>query len=63
MSRHLNVMNAFTNLEDWSYQMYNSWGKFPPSGIIEETVTDFDDYDQCLAIQPNEVIGKSQYCD
>jgi hypothetical protein len=62
MSRHLNVMNAFTNLEDWSYQMYNSWGKFPPSGIIEGTVTDFGDYDQCLAIQPNQVIAKSQYC-
>jgi hypothetical protein len=53
---------ALENLEDWSCQMYNSWGKFPPNGIIEGTVTDFGDYDQCLAIQPNQVIGKSQYC-
>jgi hypothetical protein len=58
----LRTMEAFKNLEYWSYQMYNSWGKFPPSGILEGTVTDFGDYDQCLAIKPNEVIGKSQYC-
>jgi hypothetical protein len=42
--------------------MYNSWGKFPPSGIIDGTVTDFGDYEQCLDIKPNEVIGESQYC-
>jgi hypothetical protein len=41
--------------------MYNSWGKFPPSGIIEGTVTNFGDYNQCLAIKPNEMIGESQY--
>jgi len=58
----LDTLRALQNLEDWSYQMYNSWGKFPPSGVIEGTVTDFGDYDQCLAIKPNEVIGESQYC-
>jgi hypothetical protein len=56
------ALKALKNLEDWSYQMYNSWGKFPPSGVIEGTVTDFGDYDQCLDIKPNEVIGESQYC-
>ncbi len=58
----LDTLRALQNLEDWSYQMYNSWGKFPPSGVIEGTVTDFGDYDQCLAIKPNQVIGESQYC-
>jgi hypothetical protein len=58
----LNTLIAFKNIEDWSYQMYNSWGKFPPSGILEGIVTDFGDYDQCLAIKPNEMIGESQYC-
>ncbi len=58
----LGALKSLENLEDWSYQMYNSWGKFPPSGIIEGTVTDFGDYDQCLDIKPNEVIGESQYC-
>ncbi len=42
--------------------MLNSWGKFPPSAIFKGTVADFADYDQCLAIKPNELIGKSQYC-
>jgi hypothetical protein len=42
--------------------MYNSWGRFPPSGVFEGTVTDFGDYDQCINIQPNQVIGESQYC-
>jgi hypothetical protein len=61
-SRILDTLKALKNLEDWSFKMYNSWGKFPPSGILDGTVTDFGDYDQCLAIKPNEVIGKSQYC-
>ena len=42
--------------------MYSSWGKLPPSGILKGTVADFGHYDQCLAIQPNEVIKESQYC-
>jgi hypothetical protein len=56
------TIKALKLLEDWAFQMYNSWGKFPPTGILEGTVTDFGDYDQCLAIQPNQVIAKSQYC-
>jgi hypothetical protein len=55
-------MKALKLLEDWAFQMSNSWGKFPPTGILEGTVADFGDYDQCLAIEPNEVIAKSQYC-
>jgi hypothetical protein len=42
--------------------LFDTWGKFPPKGILEGTVTDFGDYDQCLAIEPNEVIRESQYC-
>ncbi len=56
------VIKAHNLLEDWAFQMHNTWGKFPPTGILEGTVADFGDYDQCLAIEPNEVIGKSQYC-
>lgn len=37
-------------------------GSIPASGILGGTVTDFGDYDQCLSIKPNKVIGKSQYC-
>jgi hypothetical protein len=55
-------MKALNNLEDWSHQMYNSWGKFPPSDFLSGTFADFGDYDQCLAIRPNQVIKESQYC-
>jgi len=58
----LDTLKALSNLEDWSYQMYNSWAKFPPSGVIEGNLVDFGDYDQCAAIKPNQVIGESQYC-
>ncbi len=58
----LDTLKALKTSEYWAFQMYDSWGKFPPNGILEGTVTDFGDYDQCLAIEPNEVIGKSQYC-
>jgi hypothetical protein len=58
----LDTIKALKNSEDWSHQMYNSWGKFPPSGFLSGTFADFGDYDQCLAIRPNQVIKESQYC-
>jgi hypothetical protein len=56
------TITALNTSENWSFKMFNSWGRFPPSGILEGTVTDFGDYDQCLAIKPNQVIGESLYC-
>jgi hypothetical protein len=56
------TIKALNLFDDWAFQMYNSWGKFPPTGILKGTVADFGDYDQCLDIEPNQVIGKSQYC-
>jgi hypothetical protein len=53
---------ALNNSVYWSFKMYNSWGKFPPTGIMGGTITDFGDYDQCLSIEPNQMIGESQYC-
>jgi len=53
---------AFNNLEDWAFELINSWGKFPPSGLMSGSLNDFGDYFQCLSITPNEVIGESQYC-
>lgn len=47
----LDTLKALKISEDWAFQMYDSWGKFPPNGILEGTVTDFGGYDQCLAIQ------------
>ncbi len=57
-----NTLIALKNSDYWSLKMYNSWGKFPAAGILDGTVTDFGDYDQCLSIEPNQVIGESQYC-
>lgn len=56
------TINSLKKLEYWSYQMYDSWGRFPPMGILEGTVADLGHYDQCLSIKPNEVITESQYC-
>jgi len=58
----LGALSAIRNLENWSFQLFDTLGKFLPKGIIKGTVTDFGDYDQRLAIEPNEVIGESQYC-
>ncbi|CAG2112969.1 unnamed protein product [Medioppia subpectinata] len=57
-----NTLQSFEGLEDWAFQMLNSWGDFPPKGVMEGTITDFGDYDQCLSIEPNLSIGRSQYC-
>ncbi len=62
VSSIFDTLKALNNSDYWSYKMYNSWGKFPPAGILDGTATDLGDYDQCLAIEPNQVIGESQYC-
>ena len=42
------VLEALRNRKTWAVQLFNAWGKFPPSGIARGTLTDFGDYDQCL---------------
>ena len=44
------------------FSVYNSWGHFPASGLFQGTFSDFGSYDQCLAIEPNEIIGQPKYC-
>ena len=56
---------TFTHLksfDDWSIEMTNSWGRFPPSGILTGTTIDFGSYDQCLSVKPNPMIERPQYC-
>lgn len=50
------MINASKHFDLWALKMTNSWGKFPPTGLFEGTVTDFGDYDECLAV------NVSQYC-
>ena len=56
------TLNSLKSLELFAYQMYDSWPTFPPQAILEGTVNSFGDYDQCLSIRPNDIIGSPQYC-
>ena len=56
------TLEALRNSELFAYQLYDSWPQFPPKAVLEGTLNDFGDYDQCVAITPNLVIGSTQYC-
>lgn len=56
------ALDSYQRLTDWSYKLLDSWGEFPPKGVIEGTVTDFGDFDQCLSIEANPQLGRPQYC-
>lgn len=40
----------------------NSWGQFPPPGLISGTTTSFGSYDQCLNIITPNSSFTGQYC-
>lgn len=42
--------------------MYNAFGDFPATGFFEGSHTSMGSYHQCVNLEPNEVIGKAQYC-
>lgn len=45
------ALKALESKQNWAFQMFDSWAKFPPSGVLSGTFTDFGDYDQCLSIE------------
>ncbi|KAI2807798.1 hypothetical protein BLOT_005737 [Blomia tropicalis] len=47
---------ALEHQQNWAVSLFNSWGKFPPSGLTQGTLADFGDYDQCLSVDD------VQYC-
>lgn len=53
-------LDAFNHRQLWAYQMYNAWGRFPPTGSLSGTLTDFGDYDQCLSLSTPTIAPK--YC-
>lgn len=60
-------LEAFRNRQTWAFDMFNAWGKFPPSGVVSGTLTDYGDYDQCLALDPtrsqiDKAALERQYC-
>lgn len=60
---HLRVaLKALDARRNWAVALFNSWAKFPPSGTVRGTLTDFGDYDQCLSNSVNEHFIVPQYC-
>jgi len=54
------ALNSLTTRQYWAVKLFNSWAKFPPSGTMRGTLTDFGDYDQCLSIESAAI--SPQYC-
>nr|XP_027201165.1 nose resistant to fluoxetine protein 6-like [Dermatophagoides pteronyssinus] len=45
----------------WAFRLFNSWpSSIIPVGMILGTMTDYGDYDQCMSIDPSDLIVK--YC-
>lgn len=55
------LLLSYQQLQPWAVAMIDSWGKFPMSGILEGTLTDFGDFDECLSIVPSTSLPP-QYC-
>ena len=54
------ALDALTQRRNWAAKLFNSWAKFPPSGMLQGTLTDYGDYDQCLSLASDAIV--SQYC-
>lgn len=64
------ALRGLSHRSGWAAQLFNSWAALPPTGTLAGTLTDWGDYDQCLAVEKfseNEEIflettGTTQYC-
>lgn len=56
------VLDRLSKLDAWAVQMYNSFGDFPAAGFFEGSLTSMGSYHQCVDLEPNQWIGKPQYC-
>lgn len=55
------LLSSFQQLQPWAVGMIDSWGKFPMSGVLEGTLTDFGDFDECISVVPPTMLPP-QYC-
>ncbi|XP_055952756.1 nose resistant to fluoxetine protein 6-like [Argiope bruennichi] len=59
------LVNGVRSLKSWAFRMLDASAK-PPSGVLDGTLTDFGDYDQCLAVEKldnkKKVQFTGQYC-
>lgn len=58
----LTTIDHLAKLDEWAVRMYNAFGNFPAGGFFEGTHTSMGSYHQCVNVEPNEWIGKPQYC-
>jgi len=63
------IRHALHGLSQRQYEavkLFNSWAKFPPSGLLQGSMVDFGDFDQCLSqeYEDQEVSASTatQYC-
>lgn len=56
------VLDHIAKLDLWAFQMYNSFGDFPATGLIEGSLASMGSYESCVEVSPNQVIGDPQYC-
>lgn len=56
------MLDRVAKLDAWAFQMYNSFGDFPASGILEGTLNSMGSFESCVDVAPNQIIGKPQYC-
>ena len=56
---HLAIKSLDVHHHWWAFLLFNSWGKFLPSGAFRGTLTDYGDFDQCISIDTPIV---AQYC-
>lgn len=56
------MIDHLARLDKWAVQMYNSFGDFPSEGLLEGSLNSMGSYHQCVNVEPNALIGQSQYC-
>ncbi|XP_022645549.1 O-acyltransferase like protein-like isoform X4 [Varroa destructor] len=61
----LRVVRGLKTLDTWAFQLLDSIGR-PAAGIMDVTMSDYGDYDQCLAVTSYEADGpidfRGQHC-
>ncbi|XP_055303304.1 O-acyltransferase like protein-like isoform X2 [Sitodiplosis mosellana] len=55
------IKNGLINSEQWATRIVDAWGKMP-SGILNGNLYDLGAFSQCLHIERNEEVYRTQYC-
>ncbi|KAG9510485.1 Uridine diphosphate glucose pyrophosphatase NUDT14 [Fragariocoptes setiger] len=55
-------LTHLAKFDRWAFNMWNAWGQFPSSGLLEGSFTDLGSYRGCLSVEHHASIGEPQYC-